>query len=470
MTLTLALLIIAIAVYAVARRADVRLCLFTAALAIGFLARDPVAIVRTFFTTMTNEKFVVPLCCALGFAQVLRRTECDRHLVHLLVRPLKKVRWLLVPGTVLVGFLVNMPIISQTSTAVVIGPVVIPVLLAARLSPITVGATLLLGTSIGGELLNPGAPELRTVVTETAKAASTDIVEPQLTLHGGSAAVATHLSLRVTSADCVNRIFPLILVGLTVATLLFWYMCSRAERGAAEPAEPDDEGLFRINYVKAIVPLVPLVILYIAAPPFEFIPVSKWLNLADPNATAGQHETRFIAIAMLFGVLVAITVVPSAAPDAGRAFCEGAGYAYANIISLIVAATCFGKAIELVGVAALIGDVVQAMPTLLLPVSGLTSLAFGTLCGSGMATTQSLFGFFVRPAIQLGIDPVHVGAVVSIASAAGRTMSPVAAVTLMCASMTKTSPFDLVKRVALPLVAGILTLIVVAMLWTPRSY
>ena len=39
----------------------------------------------------------------------------------------------------------------------------VPLLLAARVSPVTTGAALLLGSSIGGELLNPGAPELRTV-------------------------------------------------------------------------------------------------------------------------------------------------------------------------------------------------------------------------------------------------------------------------------------------------------------------
>jgi DcuC family C4-dicarboxylate transporter len=71
--------------------------------------------------TFSDERFVVPICTAMGFAHVLRYTQCDRHLVHLLVRPLRHARSLLVPGTVVVGFLVNMPIVSQTSTAVTIG-------------------------------------------------------------------------------------------------------------------------------------------------------------------------------------------------------------------------------------------------------------------------------------------------------------------------------------------------------------
>src|SRR5262249_2646657 len=151
------MLIIILAVYAIYRRLEVRLTLLVAALLLGILAGDVPAIVRKFFTTLVDEKFVVPICTAMGFAYVLRYTECDQHLVHLLLRPLWRVRPLLIPGTVVVGFLVNMPIVSQTSTAVTLGTVVVPLLLAARLSPATVGAALLLGSSMGGELLNPAA-------------------------------------------------------------------------------------------------------------------------------------------------------------------------------------------------------------------------------------------------------------------------------------------------------------------------
>src|SRR5207302_7972944 len=118
----------------------------------------------------------------------------DQHLVQLLVQPLRRVRPLLIPGTVLVGFLVNLPVVSQTSTAVAIGPVLVPLLLAARISPTTTGAALLLGSSLGGELLNPGAPELTTVST----------------------------ALKIQATDCVGLILPLLLLQLGLATALFW--------------------------------------------------------------------------------------------------------------------------------------------------------------------------------------------------------------------------------------------------------
>src|SRR4051794_18734390 len=164
-------LIIAVAVYAIVRRVDVRLVLLLTALALGILGGNPMAVVRVFLTTFSNERFVVPICTAMGFAWVMRYTGCDQHLVHLLVRPLTRVRFLLLPGTVVVGFLVNIPVVSQTSTAATLGPVAIPILQSAGFAPLTIGATLLLGSSVGGELLNPGAPELRTVVEKTGEAA-----------------------------------------------------------------------------------------------------------------------------------------------------------------------------------------------------------------------------------------------------------------------------------------------------------
>src|ERR1700692_4644467 len=135
MLLLLALGIIAVAVYAVLRQVDVRLALLLAALALGTVAGKPDSILRTFLVTLSKEQFVVPICCAMGFAYVLRHTGCDQHLVHLLVRPVQRVRLFLIPGTVLIGFLVNIPIISQTSTVVTIGAVLVPLLRAARLSP-----------------------------------------------------------------------------------------------------------------------------------------------------------------------------------------------------------------------------------------------------------------------------------------------------------------------------------------------
>src|SRR4051794_41901190 len=128
--------IIALAVVAIVRRVEVRLVLVLAGLALGAVAGDVRPVVRAFLAGLTDEKFLLPLGTCMGFAYVLRHTGCDRHLVHALLRPLQRVRFLLVPGVVLAAMIVNVPIISQSSTAVAVGTVMVPVLRAARLTPV----------------------------------------------------------------------------------------------------------------------------------------------------------------------------------------------------------------------------------------------------------------------------------------------------------------------------------------------
>lgn len=464
----LGLIVILLAIWAIVRELEVRLVLIIAALALGFLALEPTAIVRKFFETFTNEMFVIPLCCGMGFAHVLRHTGCDQNLVQLLVRPLNHVRFLLIPGTVLVGFLVNMPIVSQSSTAVTIGAVIIPLLRAARISPVVSGAALLLGCSIGGELLNPAAPELRTTIQESQLAAKK---HPEL----------GHDPATFNNERCVQRMFPLDLVSLVVGTLAFWWIAHRHEKAAPPP--PDDPSApagdtfvapagwldWTLFLTKAAVPLLPLVLLYLCSYPFRWIEIPQWwLEPATPDGMpSARFDTRLIGFAMLLGVIAAGIVAPTKLKGIAVAFCEGAGFGFGHIVSLIVAAACFGEGIRVIGIAQTIGGIIGVWPDSLIPAAGILSLGFATLCGSGMATTQSLFSFFAEPSLLLDVDPTHVGAVVSIASAAGRTMSPAAAVTLMCARMTETKPLELVKLVAIPLMISIAFVIVVAMIIAP---
>ena len=171
---------------------------------------------------------------------------------------------------------------------------------------------------------------------------------------------------------------------------------------------------------------------------------------------------------MLVGVVVATLSAGRMGFQVAGTFFEGAGYAFTHIISLIVTANCFGEAVKLIGLARVLGDLIELLPILLMPSAGLLPMGFATLCGSGMATTQSLFGFFAKPSLQLGIDPFLVGAVVSLASAAGRTMSPFSAVTLMCGTLTRTTAIQLSMRVALPLLAAVVAEVIAAMVLATR--
>ncbi len=463
LTLAAVAVIVAAAV-CTARGFDVRIVLSAAALVLGLLAGQPAMVVREFLNTFSSEKFVIPICTAMGFAYVLKHTGCDDQLVRLLVAPVRRVRVLMVPGVILVGFIVNVPIISQTSVAVCLGAVVVPLMRAAGFSAATIGATLLLGASVGGELFNPGAPELNTVSKKT------DV--PTATL------AREHLPWVV---------FPM----LAVSGVAFWGM-SRWWEGKKDPtpqppprsgegekelfaatsgsggssAAPGGRGEERVNPLKALVPLVPLVLLLLSGPPFGVIHIpDEWLAVASEEMPLPKKVVsgRTIGLAMLIGVVVAAAAVPRTAGGCAKAFFEGAGYGFTNIISLIVVANCFGKGIEAVGLAKVLGEFIQAEPRLLTPLAVLVPWLFAAVSGSGMASTQSLYGFFHDPAIALEQNPNDVGALVSVGSAAGRTMSPVAAVAMMCGKLTDTNPWTLAGRVAVPLMVGLAAVIALRM-------
>jgi DcuC family C4-dicarboxylate transporter len=167
---------------------------------------------------------------------------------------------------------------------------------------------------------------------------------------------------------------------------------------------------------------------------------------------------------MLIGVAAAAMTDRRQIHRTALTFFEGVGFAFAQPISLIVAASCFGEGVKQIGLASLLGRALEAWPNLMMPAAICLPVSIALLCGSGMATTQSLFGFFVEPARYLHFDLLRLGVVVSLAAAAGRTISPVAAVTLMCASLAKVNPLHLVRRLIVPVLAGLFALLTASLL------
>jgi C4-dicarboxylate transporter, DcuC family len=248
--------VILLAVLAILRGYDVRLAMLVAGFALGALAGDITIILRTFLSTLADEQYVLPICSAMGFAYVLRQSGCDRQLVLLLTKPIRKLQFFLIPAAIGVAFFVNSAMISQASTAVAVGTVMIPLLRSAGFSPAVVGATLVLGASIGGELLNPGAPELQSIAK------------------------------RIGTGEKLNFqaiLAPLLAVQLGVATVIFWWMVQREPKAEYEPSPVVE----RVNYFQAMVPVIPLVVLMLVGPPFYVWKIPEdWLPVQSRCSSA----------------------------------------------------------------------------------------------------------------------------------------------------------------------------------------
>ncbi len=399
---------------------DVRLVLLIGAVPLFLAHGGMAAMLERMVAEMTSKATVVPIGSAVGFAFVLRTTGCDRHLVELLLIPIRRARALLVPGGIAAGYVINTTIVSQAGTASVLGPILLPLLRAGGFGPAQAGAVLLLGASMGGELFNPGAVEMRKL------AALTGLPGPEL----------------------IRQSAGLNLAACSTALLTFWLLSLRRgpanadERDAGSEKAGDADGPFRINLFKAIVPVIPLAIL-MGDPLLG--PMSPLRGLEGP--------IRILA-AMLIGIIAAGLASPAAIRGLAPSFFEGAGYAYYHVISLIVAASTFAEGVRLSGLIAVVIRHIARWPDLALAAGMAGPWALAVISGTGIAPAVAVMEFFVPAAGSMGLDPVKLGTVSALGAHFGRTMSPAAAVVMVCATLSHARPAALIRQVAPPLFAG----------------
>lgn len=418
----LAVLDLVAVVVLTALRVDVRLTLLLGAAAL--FAADGGAgmaeMLAKVVAEMSNAATIVPIGSAMGFAFVLRVTGCDREMVRLLLRPLRWAPALLVPGGVAAGYLVNTTIVSQSGTAAVLGPILLPLLRAGGLDAATAGATLLLGASMGGELFNPGAVEMRKLSDLTG----------------------------LDGHTVVSRQAPLNFLACGAALLTFWLLAWRRSKSVGPTPAPEAEaGEARINPFKASIPVVPLAILF----------ADGALGSASPLA-AFLGPSKILA-AMLVGLMMAWLAVPKCGSRLAPEFFEGAGFAYTHVISLIVAASTFAEGVRKSGLIQVTVRMLADRPALAPFASAILPWGLGVIGGSGIAPAVAIMEFFVPAADVLGLDPVRIGTLASLGAHFGRTMSPAAAVVVMCARLADESGLRLIARVAPPLLVGMAVMI-----------
>lgn len=416
----LSLIVVAAAVYFMVRRFEVRLVLLASGLVLGLIAGRPLLLFDTFARAMVAG-MVGPICAAMGFAAVVSATGCDKHLVHLLLMPIRRVRPLMLPGGVLVAYLVNMAVSSQTSTAAAIGPILVPLLLAAGFSKEVSGAALLLGASFGGDLLNPGAQDV------VAIASVAQVSAPQLSA----------------------RVIPASVAGAFTAALAFAFLNRRREASPEAEAPPPAEA-FRVSLLHAVVPMVPIALLLLAYGgfgPLAFViatpPGDEWKPFAGSLP---------IVRAMLIGVVLALGVAHRDIQRLTRTMFTGIGEAYGTIISLTITAQCFGAGVAAVGLSAKLLEMARALGFLPMLAAGFP-WALSLLSGSGSGPILTFAQTFL-PGLGPGDDSVRLAALACFGGAFGRTMSPVAAVVVYCSGLVAVSPIALIRRLAPAILAG----------------
>lgn len=250
-------------------------------------------------------------------------------------------------------------------------------------------------------------------------------------------------------------------IPLTILLMVVYYLSNRyfdrrdRESGRVQP-EVVENREFKVDVplIYAILPVLPLLLLIV---------FSKYVQLFDPPIELDTTTAMFVslAVAMLFELVRYRSF--KAAFSAMKAFWNGMGKVFANVVTLIVAAEIFSKGLISLGF-------IDAL------VEGCTSLGFSgifvsivivliiflaaILMGSGNASFFSFGPLVPSIASRVGMNPVDMVLPMQLSSSMGRAASPIAGVIIAISEIAGVAPMDLAKRNVIPLVVTLTVMIV----------
>ncbi|MHC1759026.1 MAG: C4-dicarboxylate transporter DcuC [Negativicutes bacterium] len=395
---------------AIIKKFETRLVLFLSGFTMALLSGKPMAAIDSFSKAMVNPGLVTVICTVMGFAYVMKLTKCDAHLVHLLAGALGKFRVILIPGTVIVTFLINIALPSAAGCGAAVGAIMIPTLIGAGVNPIMAACAVFAGT--WGSVFNPGSAHVPFI----AKLGNSDVMT----------VIAGHTTAAVV---CI----------VTVAVLLTIIARYLKEDGSGEVAEATGvkkNNDFQVNILKAMVPIIPLLLLVLGSKQIKLLP-----EISVPAA-------------MLIGAALGFAVTLKQVDEVSKQFFDGMGNAYGNVIGIIIAASVFTTGMEAIGLTGSLITAMKSSASIAKIAATFGPFIIAVLGGSGDAATLAFNGAITPHAPQLGFGILPMGSQAFIAGALGRSMSPVAGVAIVCAGLAQVNPIDMAKRNAIPMIVA----------------
>jgi len=418
----IALVVTVVTFTAIIRKAEVRLALLAGGLVMAVLSWNLPAFSDAFTKSMTTAGLISVILPVMGFAAVMELTGCNGHLVKMLTDPLLKVRMVLVPGAMLVTYLINTAISSAAGCTAAVGVILIPAMMAAGIHPAMAGAAVFAGT--WGSVFSPGSPHPAMI----AKIANVSVID----------VILAHKTASIVAA-------------LVVAAVLFAeaklfkqdkdWTPEKAGADLGKLAAAKRPAIEKVNILMALIPMVPLALLLLTVPQF---------GITTRLLPKGLTVLESMLIGSVLGMLVTWTGPARVVTE----FFDGMGRAYSLVIGIIIAAGVFIGGLQAAGVidsflAALKGAQ-SAVPFL----GTFGPFIVAVLSGSGDAAAIA-FNTAVTPhAAQFGITSVGLGNMAWVGGSLGRSMSPVAAACIIGAGFAGVSPFELAKRNAIPMLVA----------------
>ncbi|HWR40333.1 MAG TPA: C4-dicarboxylate transporter DcuC [Patescibacteria group bacterium] len=391
------------------KRYDARLVLLASGIIMACVAGTPMASLDAFAKNMTNSGLIQAVCSVMGFAMVMRYTECDKHLINLMAGALAQARPFLIPGVVFATYAVNVALPSAAGTAAAAGAIFVPLMMSAGVHPAMAGAAVKCGTY--GSMLNPGLAHNPFV----AKIAGVGVMD----------VIAFHYKANIAS----------LIVAAILITLIAYY---KKEHKGYLAAGLEVEQNFKVNLLYAMMPVFPILILILGA-----MNVVAAFKMDVPQA-------------MIIGSLLALLVTRKNPVNLSNAFFDGMGKAYGEIIGIIIAAGVFVSGMTAMGLVKSFTDAMLSNPAIIKICAAVGPFLLGLIVGSGDAATFAFNEAITPHAADFGMSVVQMGSMATLGGTLGRTMSPIAGATIIIAGIAGVNPMEIAKRNCLPMVGSMI--------------
>lgn len=362
-----------------------------------------------------------------GFAKYMDHIGASRALVKMTIKPLLKLKspYIVLSGCWILGMFLGLAINSASGLAMLLMVTMFPVLISLGVSRLS--ATAAIATTL---CLDWSPSDTGTILSATT---------------AGLDPVMYWTTYQV----------PIAMVVIPVVAVLHYltqkYMDQR-DGHVVQPIELEKvEETDKTPMYYAILPLVPLALI---------------LSFSDLWIKTIKMD---IIKAMMIGVTVGMIFEYTRNKDVKKTFADiqvffdGLGTQMANVITLIVAGEVFARGLVVTGT---IDAVIHGAESSGFGAAGMTFVMImiiavcSVVMGSGNAPFFAFAALTPTVANKMAIAPVVMLLPMHFAASAARAISPITAVIVVAAGMANISPFDLVKRTAVPMIGALICIVV----------
>ena len=364
---------------------------------------------------------IMVLC---GFSVYMTHLGANDVVVKLVSKPLKNIRspYILMVFAYFLACLMSFAVSSATGLGVLLMATLFPVMVNVGISR---GAAAAICASPISIILSPTSGDV---------VLSAEISKIPL----GEFAFGTALPVSIFA-----------ILGIAVAHFFWQRYLDKKEGVQVERVNADEIKTTAPNYY-AILPLLPIIGVLI----FD----GKW----------GLPNLHIVTVMVLCFIITA-TVDFLRSFNAKQTFdnlvvaYRGMADAFAGVVMLLVAAGVFAQSLSTIGFITNLIDSAQSFGGsaffMMLVLAVITILAT-MATGSGNAAFYAFAELIPKLATQMGVNPAFLTIPMLQASNLGRGLSPVSGVVVAVSGMGKISPFEVVKRMSVPMLVGFICVII----------